>query len=105
MDIRVRYRIEIGALQPVPGLLLLDPHPSRKADCLTAPGPKAVSIAAGEELAVEEFTDSFGNLCRRLVIPAGGAVFTNDIVARASGMSDECDQTAAEIWPPDLPPT
>lgn len=104
MDIRVGYRIEIGTIQAVPGILLLDPHRSRQADFVSEPNPRAVSIADGSEVPVEEYTDGFGNLCRRLVIPAGGAIFTNDMVVRDSGLPDQFDQTAAETWPPDLPP-
>lgn len=104
MDIRVGYRIEIDTIQAVPGILLLDPHRSRQADFVSKPNPRAVSIADGGEVPVEEYTDGFGNLCRRLVIPAGGAIFTNDIVVRDSGLPDRFDQAAAEIWPADLPP-
>lgn len=103
MDIRVGYRIEIGTIQAVPGILLLDPHPSRQADFASEPNPRAVSIVDGSDVPVSEYTDGFGNLCRRLVIPAGGAILTNDMVVRDSGKPDQFDQTAAEIWPPDLP--
>ena len=103
MDIRVGYWIEIGAIQPVPVILLLDPHRSRQADFVSEPKPRAVSIADGGEVPVEEHTDGFGNLCRRLVIPAGGAIFTNDMVVRDPGLPDQFDQPAAEVWPPDLP--
>ena len=104
MDIRVGYRIEIGTIQAVPGILLLDPHPSRQADFASEPNPRAVSIVDGSDVPVSEYTDGFGNLCRRLVIPAGGAILTNDMVVRDSGKPDQFDHTAAEIWPPDLPP-
>lgn len=104
MDIRVGYRIEIGAFQDVPALVLLDPHPSRHADFMSLPTPQIVSITDGSNVPVEEYTDGFGNRCRRLVVPAGGAIFTNDMIVRDSGEPDSWDKQAPEIWPPNLPP-
>ena len=103
MDIRVGYRIEIGTIQAIPGILLLDPHPSRQPDFVTRPNARAASVVDGSDVLVQEYTDGFGNLCRRLVIPAGGAILTNDMVVRDSGMPDQFDQAAVEIWPADLP--
>lgn len=103
MDIRVGYRIEIGTIQATPGILLLDPHPGRQPDFVTGPNARAASVADGSDVPVEEYTDGFGNLCRRLVIPAGGVILTNDMVVRDSGMPDQFDQAAVEIWPADLP--
>lgn len=103
MDIRVGYRIEIGTIQAIPGILLLDPQPSRQPDFVTGPNARATSLVDGGDVPVQEYTDGFGNLCRRLVIPAGGAILTNDMVVRDSGMPDQFDQAAVEIWPADLP--
>ena len=103
MDIRVGYRIEIGTIQATPGILLLDPHPGRQPDFVTGPNARAASVVDGSDVPMEEYTDGFGNLCRRLVIPAGGVILTNDMVVRDSGMPDQFDQAAVEIWPPDLP--
>lgn len=103
MDIRVGYRIEIGTIQATPGILLLDPHPGRQPDFVTGPNARAASVVDGSDVPVEEYTDGFGNLCRRLVIPAGGAILTNDMVVRDSGMPDQFDPAAVEIWPADLP--
>ena len=69
MDIRVGYRIEIGTIQATPGILLLDPHPSRQPDFVTGPNARAASVVDGSDVPMEEYTDGFGNLCRRLVIP------------------------------------
>lgn len=103
MDIRVGYRIEIGTIQATPGILLLDPHLSRQPDFVTGPNARAASVVDGSDVPMEEYTDGFGNLCRRLVIPAGGVILTNDMVVRDSGMPDQFDQAAVEIWPADLP--
>ena len=103
MEIRVGYRIEIITAQPTPGLLLLDPHPSRDADIVSPPRRQVQSIADGSQVPVQEYTDGFGNRCRRLVVPQGGAVFTNDMIVRDSGIPDQYDRSAPEIWPSDLP--
>lgn len=103
MQIRVGYRIEISTAQPIPGLLLLDPHPSRKKDIISRQFREVVSLADGSDIPVEEYTDGFGNRCRRLVVPQGGAVFRSDILVRDPGVPDQFDRDAPEIWPADLP--
>lgn len=103
MKIRVGYRIEIITTQPTPGLLLLDPHPSRDADIVSPQRRQVQSIADGSQVPVQEYTDGFGNRCRRLVVPQGGAVFTNDMIVRDSGIPDQHDKSAPEVWPADLP--
>lgn len=103
MQIRVGYRIEIITSQTTPSLLLLDPHPSRDGDVVSQQIQQVISIADGSEVPVQNYTDGFGNRCRRLVVPVGGAIFTNDMVVRDSGIPDQWDKSAAEIWPADLP--
>lgn len=77
MEIRVGYRIEITTTQPVSCMTLLDPHPSRDGDMVSTPTPKVRSLADRSDVAVREYTDAFGNRCRRLLVPVGGALFTN----------------------------
>lgn len=103
MQIRVGYRIEIVTAQPTPKVVLLDPHPSRRKDMVRQPKPQINSIVDGKNVRVEEYNDSFGNQCRRLVIPQGGAVFTNDVIVSDPGLPDEFDKDAPEVWPADLP--
>lgn len=104
MEIRLGYRIEITTIQPTPVLLLLDPHPSRTGDIIEGPNPSITSLSDGCPLAASQYTDGFGNLCRRVVVPAGGAAFSNDMLVRDSGQPDQWDKSALEIWPADLPP-
>lgn len=103
MDIRVGYRIEIVTAQPTPAILLLDPHPSRDADFIQRQARTITALNDGVAISASDYTDGFGNRCRRLVVPAGGAVFANDVVVRDSGMPDQWDKAAAEIWAADLP--
>ncbi|MCV9937368.1 transglutaminase family protein [Boseaceae bacterium BT-24-1] len=103
MQIRVGYRIEIVTAQTTPAVVLLDPHPSRSKDVVGQPTPQIKSIIDGRNVPVEEYTDGFGNQCRRLVIPQGGAIFTNDVIVRDTGIPDQFDKNAPEVWPGDLP--
>lgn len=82
MDIRVGYRIEIVTAQPTPAILLLDPHPSRDADLVQGRGPVISALSDGAPISASDYTDGFGNRCRRLAVPAGGAVFSHDAVDR-----------------------
>lgn len=103
MEIRVGYNIQIVTSQPTPTLLLVDPHPSRDVDVIGGPRSRIVPVRGASHIPVEDYTDGFGNRCRRLVVPAGGATFTNDVVLRDSGTPDQFDQDALEIWPAELP--
>jgi transglutaminase-like putative cysteine protease len=104
MEIRLGYRIEIVTVQPTPTLLLLDPHPSRTGDIIEGPSLSASSLSDGSLLAISDYTDGFGNRCRRVVVPPGGAAFSNEMLVRDSGQADQWDKSAPEIWPADLPP-
>lgn len=103
MEIRVGYRIEIVTYQPTPALLLLDPHPSRDGDKANLPATSVTSLSDQSEVPVQEYMDGFGNRCRRLVVPAGGVEFTNDVIIRDSGEADFVDRNAKEIFAGDLP--
>ncbi|KRE13863.1 transglutaminase [Bosea sp. Root381] len=103
MEIRVGYQIEITTAQPVSCMTLLDPHPSRDGDMVSLPRPRVTSLADGSEVRVREYTDGFGNRCRRLLVPAGGVLFTSDLVVRDAGIPDQWDKQAPEILPDDLP--
>jgi transglutaminase-like putative cysteine protease len=49
------------------------------------------------------FVDSFGNLCRRLSLPAGRSVLRYDAVVEKSGDLDPIDTAARELSPSELP--
>jgi transglutaminase-like putative cysteine protease len=103
MKIRCGYDIEIHCLQPTPAVLLLDPHPSRDADTIGKTSPSLTSLADNTDLPVSHYIDGFGNRCRRLVVPPGGARFKNDLMVRDSGAPDIVEQGAREITPDNLP--
>lgn len=103
MDIRVGYRIEITTTQPLSCMTLLDPHPSRDGDVVGGQTPQVTSLVDGTGVPVREYTDGFGNRCRRLMVPTGGALFTNDMIVRDAGVPDQWDKDAPEVPPDDLP--
>jgi transglutaminase-like putative cysteine protease len=68
-----------------------------------APTPRVTSLLDGTDVPVREYTDGFGNRCRRLMVPTGGALFTNDMIVRDAGVPDQWDKDAPEVPPDDLP--
>ncbi len=103
MKIRCGYRIEVVCSQPTPAILLCDPHPSRDADIVSGSHSRVTSLVDGRDVPSAEYTDGFGNRCRRLVVPQGGAAFRNDLLVQDSGAADQRDCNAQEVFPGDLP--
>jgi hypothetical protein len=69
MKIRVGYELIYDFPQPTPMIMVLGAHPTRASDII-------VSDALQTDPAVEitPYRDLYGNLCSRLVAPAGPAV-------------------------------
>lgn len=103
MEIRIGYRIEITTTQPVACMTLLDPHPSRDEDKVRPATARVTSLADGSDVLVREYIDGFGNRCCRLMVPSGGALFTNDMVVSDTEIPDQWDKLAQEVPPDDLP--
>ena len=66
MKIRAGYDIIYQCPQPTPMLLALSVHPSRMTDVV---GPHEITF--DPPIAASEYRDSFGNICHRIVAPAG----------------------------------
>jgi transglutaminase-like putative cysteine protease len=98
MLIRIGYEIVFDIPAPVPILLMLSTHPDR-ASSIRRPGRLRVE----PEVPVEEFTDSFGNLCGRIVAPAGQFRLWDDAIVEDSGLSDEFAPDAIQHPVQDLP--
>ena len=79
MRIRAGYEITYECPQPTPMLLMLNVHSSRYQDLET---PDV--IRTDPQLAVTQYHDGFGNLCSRLVLPAGRTVLSADFVIRTA---------------------
>ncbi len=99
MNIRVGYEIVYDLPQPTAMLLMLRVHPSRAAD-LAMPDP----IVSTPAIPIDEYRDGFGNICGRIVAPAGRLVLSTEAVVRDSGEADHVAPSAGQHAIADLPP-
>jgi transglutaminase-like putative cysteine protease len=104
MQIRYGYRIEITCEQDLPLITLLDVHPSRRHD-LIRPDEMVVTALAdpSRHIRVAQYLDQFGNICRRLVAPAGGVLLQSEGVVLDSGELDPANPDACEVPPSRVP--
>ena len=98
MRIRTGFRIAYDCPQPTPMVLMLSVHPSRAAD-LTA--PDRVRFDPG--IPSTEYRDGFGNVCTRIVAPAGRLVMHGDVIVEDSGEPDPIEAGAVQHAVEDLP--
>jgi transglutaminase-like putative cysteine protease len=98
MLIRLGYDIRFDIVQPVPMVTLLSVHPSRRPDLRE---PDRVMVEP--EMDRVEYTDSFGNICTRLVAPPGTLRLTNSTVIEDSGLPDPVSAEAREVPVEELP--
>jgi len=98
MKIRVGFEIAYTAPQPTPMVIMLSIHPSRRHDIIGAE-----SIATAPEVRIGHYRDSFGNICGRLVAPAGGITFRGDALVRDSGLPDTVAPDAQQLPIDQLP--
>ena len=98
MLIRIGYDISFELANPTPLITMLYVHPSRRKD-----------LQATEEVTVEPnvpvhtYQDSFGNICGRLLAPAGTVRFTLDTAIEDSGQPDAESPEVAQHSVEDLP--
>jgi transglutaminase-like putative cysteine protease len=69
---------------PTPMLLVLSPHPSRLPDLL-----EPHSITFDPPIARRDYTDSFGNICTRIVAPAGRLAIMTRLLVSDPGTPDQ----------------
>ncbi|HVZ13479.1 MAG TPA: transglutaminase family protein [Bauldia sp.] len=98
MKIRIGFDIAYECSQPTPILLSLRVHPSRTAD-LDAPD----ILRSDPPLAIREYSDSFGNICSRALMPAGRTRFFTDTIINDSGQPDPVVPDAPQLEIPELP--
>ncbi len=101
MQIRAGFEIAYDCPQPTPMVLMLNVHPSRLPD-LTGP-PR---LAFDPPVAARDYTDTFGNLCTRVVGPPGRLTVSTDFVANDPGTPDivapDAEQVPVEKLPDDV---
>src|SRR3981189_3157288 len=98
MEIKVGFEISYAAVQPTPMVIMLSIHPSRFADIVGTE-----KIVAEPNVPIGFYRDSFGNVCGRLVAPAGGFTLRGLALVRDSGLPDAVMPTAQQVPIDQLP--
>jgi len=98
MEIKVGFEIAYAAAQPTPMVIMLSIHPSRFSDIVGTE-----SIIAEPNVPIGFYRDSFGNVCGRLVAPAGGVTLRGHALVRDSGLPDIVMPTAQQLPIDQLP--
>src|SRR5258708_26706249 len=98
MEIKVGFEISYAAVRPTPMVIMLSIHPSRFADIVGTE-----SIKAEPDVPIGFYRDSFGNVCGRLVAPAGGVTLRGRPLVRDSGLPDVVMPTAQHLPIDQLP--
>jgi transglutaminase-like putative cysteine protease len=83
MHIKAGYEIAYDCPGPTPMLLVLSIHPSRVSDLVTAH-----RIVFDREVVPYDYVDGFGNVCTRIIAPAGRTTIRADFVMSDSGLTD-----------------
>lgn len=98
MQIRAGYEITLNFPAPAAIVLLLSVRPERLGDLITEQ-----TMATSPRVEVAEHIDSFGNIGRRLLAPAGPVTFSADFLIHDSGRPDPVDPQAIQHAVEDLP--
>ena len=98
MEIRVGFEISYYAINPTPMVLMLSIHPSRFGDIVGTE-----NITNDRDVPIRYYRDIFGNVCGRVLAPAGGITFKGDTLVRDSGQPDLYVPTAQQIPIDQLP--
>ena len=98
MLIRAGYDIGFASSQPVPLLANLSVHASRNKDLRTAQ-----RIFTTPDVPLYDYVDSFGNICTRLTMPAGGITISCGFVIEDSFEPDPVEPSARQVPLAELP--
>jgi transglutaminase-like putative cysteine protease len=98
MRIRIGYDLAFSGSMPTPIILMLSVHPTRLED-LSEPH----RIAFDPPIPSQTYTDHFGNLCTRIVMPPGTLAVSSRNVVYDSGLPDPQDSNAGQIPIENLP--
>jgi transglutaminase-like putative cysteine protease len=98
MRIQTGFEIVYDCPAPVPMLLMLSVHPSRRED-LESPD----WLRTEPPLEVRQYLDLYGNICSRVLAPAGRVILSADFVIRDPGLIDEYAPDAVQHAVHDLP--
>jgi transglutaminase-like putative cysteine protease len=98
MKIRVGFDFVYEFVARTPMVLMLNVHPSRAADII-----RPDQISTSPALPVTRYLDAFGNICTRLVAPAGQLGISTDALVADSGLPDAVEPAARQHEIAELP--
>ena len=98
MHIRVGYDIVYDCAGPTPMMLLLSLRPERTSDLVT---PQVMRL--DPDVPTRTYLDRFGNLCTRVLAPAGPIRFFANYIVADSGQLDQPAHGAIQHEVDDLP--
>jgi transglutaminase-like putative cysteine protease len=99
MLIRLGFDIQFDIPSPVAMIALYHVHPSRQADLREPDEPRITPTVR-----LDEYEDSFGNVCSRFVAPAGPLQLFHSTLIEDSGNPDKVKPNARQSPVQDLPP-
>lgn len=98
MKISAGFTLGYDCPQPTPMLLVLNVHPSRRADLLSEQ-----NLEFDRPLETFDYTDSYGNACTRIVAPPGVTTISTQFEIHDSGKPDPISKDAGQHEIKDLP--
>jgi transglutaminase-like putative cysteine protease len=98
MRIKTGFKIVYDCPAPVPMLLMLSVHPSRRDDLETPD-----ELRTEPALEVRQYRDGYGNICSRVLAPAGRVTLSADFIVRDPGLIDDYAPDAVQHAVHDLP--
>jgi transglutaminase-like putative cysteine protease len=99
MLIRLGFDIQFEVPSPVAMVALYHVHPTRWRDLREPDEPQITPIVR-----IDEYQDSFGNVCSRFLAPAGKLQLFNSTLIEDSGEPDPVRPEACQLEVEDLPP-
>jgi transglutaminase-like putative cysteine protease len=84
MRLQTGFEIVYDCPAPVPMLLTLSVHPSRRGDLETPDWLRTDPL-----LDVRQYLDSYGNICSRVLAPVGQLTLSADFIIRDTGLIDD----------------
>lgn len=96
--IRYGYEMTVACPQPTPMICLLDAHEDNRPNIR-----EPETVTSVPEVPMHTYRDSFGNICRRFVAPAGDFTIRSNGLLASTDQVDPADWSAPEIPVQDLP--
>lgn len=98
LQIHIGYELIFDCQQPTPMMLTVKVHSTRRSDLVVAD-----DLVTSPVVPVYTYEDGFGNLCSRIVAPAGQIRLSTDAVIMDSGLPDSIPPPVRQIPAQNLP--